>query len=42
MGMPSPELVDLRLAKAFSAHDVEAAALVAGAGARAAKEVSHA
>ena len=33
MGAPSPELVDLRLAKAFNAHDV---------GAWSAKEASHA
>ena len=26
MGAPSPELVDLWLARAFNAHDVEAAA----------------
>jgi hypothetical protein len=54
MGAPSPELVDLWLAKAFTARDVEAAdaflapaksagaALVAGSGARSAKEASHA
>jgi|GEM_PF-6665867 len=42
MGAPSPERVDLWLAKAFSAHDIQAAALMAGAGARAPKEASHA
>ena len=36
MGAPSPELVDLWLARAFNAHDVEAA------GARSAREASHA
>jgi ketosteroid isomerase-like protein len=62
MGAPSRELVDLWLAKAFNAHDVEAAAamyhpdasvvrldpvhgtdaVARGAGARSAKEASHA
>jgi hypothetical protein len=42
MGAPSPELVDLWLAEAFIAHDVEAAAAMCHPGVRSAKEASHA